>query len=696
MSARQRLAAVTATLAVVVAAAVVLPVLLGQMRLVVTHGVSMQPLYHQGDLVAVWREDRYRVGDIIAFDHDGTDASKTRVLHRVISASDEGFVTQGDNNPNPDPGVTHPDRVLGRAVLHLPGAGLWVQRAGSPWGIALLVGVPLLLSMGGGAAATVSRGSTRARRARARRAGQLLAPATRPQLRAGAHATPSGSERWGSRAGPPTRSSTAVPTPSANPVALGVVLVLGAAGLGLGVSSWTTPPDTTTTQPAADLVRTATFSYAADVRRSPVYDGSVVTSPTPVFRAVATSVHADLAYRGADGEAGSIDLTAHLSSPGGWTTTVPVATGLRYSRGSADLREPLDLDAFLARSAAAAAITKLDPQPLAVTLTATITPAGADHAADPTAGGPLVATMPLTVSDAQVGLSSADAELVATAKVPQTRTVTSPGAVSVVGMELPVQPVRVAAVVLIVLAVLGGLVLALVTALARSRAARADARSTETERAAACLADLLVPVVDIPGADSAVEVISPEALERLARAHELPVLHRRGHGAAVFAVVVEGTTYTWSEHDGEVVSDEGFLLDHVLHHADGAGPMPWDEPYGASPSSSPSAATARPDAPEHWSTPDPQAAPAPLSPRRAARAALAAQREPDPDEPTFAELLQPDAFSRLVDPDPFARLGPAARGPARRARSGDGAGRRTDQHGSTRRELPPGPSHARR
>lgn len=696
MTARQRLAAATTTLAVVVAAAVVLPVLLGQMKLVVTHGISMQPLYHQGDLVAVWRGDHYRVGDIIAFDHDSTDASKTRVLHRVIAVDDQGFTTQGDNNPNPDPGVTHPDRVLGRAVLHLPGAGLWVQRAGSPWGIALLVGVPLLLSFGGGAVATVSRGSTRARRARARRAGQPLAPATRLQLRAGAHATSSSSGGRGSQAGPPTRSNTTVPTPSANPIALGVVLVFGATALGLGVSGWTTPPDTTTRQPAEPIVRTATFSYSADVRRSPVYDGSVVSSPTPVFRAVASGVDAGLAYRGSDGEAGHIDITARLSSSGGWTTTMPVATGLRYNGGSAELQEPLDLDAFLARSAAAAAITKLDAQPLAVTLTATITPERADPGKEAAAGGPLVATMPLTVSDAQVVLASDDAELTATASVPQTRTVTEPGAVSVAGMELPVQPVRVAAVVLLVLAVLGGLVLALVTALARSRAARADARSTETERAAACLADLLVPVVDIPGADSAVEVISPEALERLARAHELPVLHRRGHGAAVFAVVVEGTTYTWSEHDGEVVSDEGFLLDHVLHHADGAGPMPWDEPYGASPSSSPFAATTRPDAAEHWSAPDPQAAPAPLSPRRAARAALAAQREPDPDEPTFAELLQPDAFSRLVDPDPFARLGPAARGPARRARSGDGAGRRTDQHGSTRRELPPGPSHARR
>ncbi|PWJ53065.1 signal peptidase I [Quadrisphaera granulorum] len=676
----QRVAAVATTLVVVVAAAVVLAVQTGWVTVVVTHGISMNPVYYQGDLVVAARKESYQVGDIVAFDHDDPDASKTRVLHRIIAVQADGIVTKGDNRQTRDPGVTPFDKILGRAMLHVPQAGKLVNAAGSPWGIAVLVGGPLLLSLIGGAAG-VKRGGTRARRARARRAEAAGAPSRR-QLRPGVPAGSANTERWAQRQGPlPPRPGSSSITASGNPVALGVVLVLGAAGLGLGMSSWTAPPEKTRTEAADDLVRTATFSYTADVRRSPVYDGTTVTSPAPVFRKVATGVYADLAYRGAAGEAGSIDLSAKLSSPGGWTTTMPISSGLRYGGGAADLQEPLDLDAFLARSAAAAAITGLEAQPLAVVLTATVTPDSGGAGPATSAGGPLVATMPLTVTDSRVTLDGDSASLVATAKEPQTRTVTEPGSVSLVGLKLPVQPVRVTAVVLLVLAALGGLVLAILTAVARSRAARADARSTETERVAACLADLLVPVVEIPGAETAVEVISPEALERLARAHELPVLHRRGHGAAVFAVVVEGTTYTWSEHDGEVVSDEGFLLDHVLHPEDDdsgtyARRAPWEEPPIVF---APRHATPNPTPPTNQ----------PLSPRRAA---IAAEREPLPDEPSFEELLQPDPFSRLVDPDPFARLGPAARGPSRAS----GRRAKTNERGSTRREPPPGPSHVRR
>jgi signal peptidase len=66
---------------------------------------SMEPTIGQGDGYIVGPAGDITAGDIITFD------SNTRgeyVTHRVVAVTDDGYITQGDNNPSTDQGVGHP------------------------------------------------------------------------------------------------------------------------------------------------------------------------------------------------------------------------------------------------------------------------------------------------------------------------------------------------------------------------------------------------------------------------------------------------------------------------------------------------------------------------------------------------------------------------------------------------------------
>ena len=105
----------------------------GRDSYVVVQGSSMEPTYHDGDLVLVREEDRYAKGDVIAFRAGGQFDDPTRVIHRIVGPADEGgFVTQGDNRDRVDPWEPGPDDIIGRAVLHVPYAGAVATAAVHP------------------------------------------------------------------------------------------------------------------------------------------------------------------------------------------------------------------------------------------------------------------------------------------------------------------------------------------------------------------------------------------------------------------------------------------------------------------------------------------------------------------------------------------------------------------------------------
>ncbi len=98
------------------------PIVTGLVSVVVTRGVSMNPVYYQGDLVVVAKSHSYRIGQIAAYNVPG---NKIVALHRIIGEADGGFVMKGDNNESIDPTHPTPSLVIGRAALLIPHGDLW-------------------------------------------------------------------------------------------------------------------------------------------------------------------------------------------------------------------------------------------------------------------------------------------------------------------------------------------------------------------------------------------------------------------------------------------------------------------------------------------------------------------------------------------------------------------------------------------
>jgi signal peptidase I len=269
----------------------------GGVAVVRTSGTSMSPEYAGGDIVVVAASESYATGQIVAYrDH----VHNLVVLHRIVGGDATGYVLRGDHNASVD--VVRPAAadVVGRAVLHVPGA--WLRRL--PVGALAAVLLTLLV-------ANRRRSDTVSRHA--------ACPSASPHLPTAARATAAG----------------------------------GVLALVLGAMAWTVP----VLAPAVTAERvpgSMTFSYDAAVPRTAAYDGTTARSPDPVFRRLARVVDVHFSYTGLPG---SVVVDAELSAASGWRSTVPLAAATTFATSRYDGTVRLDLPALEGRAFAAAAVT---------------------------------------------------------------------------------------------------------------------------------------------------------------------------------------------------------------------------------------------------------------------------------------------------------------------------------------------------
>src|SRR5205807_649075 len=107
----------------------------GPTSYVITSGISMQPLIHQGDLVVTRRSDQYEIGEIIAYHL----TPRTLILHRIVKQEGNRFVTKGDNNSFVDSARPGANEVVGRLWIHVPSVGHWLEQLRAPRTLAVLV-----------------------------------------------------------------------------------------------------------------------------------------------------------------------------------------------------------------------------------------------------------------------------------------------------------------------------------------------------------------------------------------------------------------------------------------------------------------------------------------------------------------------------------------------------------------------------
>lgn len=91
---------------------------------------SMEPTIDQGDGYVLVPAGEVESGDVITF---YSETRNVYVTHRVVRETDDGFVTQGDNNPTTDQAAGHPpvnrDRVVGE-VLTVGGTPVTIPHLG--------------------------------------------------------------------------------------------------------------------------------------------------------------------------------------------------------------------------------------------------------------------------------------------------------------------------------------------------------------------------------------------------------------------------------------------------------------------------------------------------------------------------------------------------------------------------------------
>lgn len=472
----------------------------GQIAFVNTHGVSMNPVYYQGDLVVVSRATEYSPGDIAAYHLADGDVA----LHRIIDANANGFTFKGDNNESVD--VDHPRAgdLIGRAVLHIPHGGRLLQIITSPPVLGLAA-----FALLAGAAPTL----TRRRRRRAARKETMTPSAATQKAR---HALRGMLE-------PPRTVWT------------GTAAALAVVAVGLGAWAWSGPADTSA---LAGADARMDFSYSADVPRTPAYDGTTVTSPDPVFRRVTDAIEVHYSYQG---PSATITPTAELSTPGGWHTSIPLGDPVDATSGTHRGTVRLDIAALEARANQAAKVTGLPANPLTIEVVPAVT--SKDQTFKP--------ALELSVTALQVSPVDPSA-LSVTADEAQTP---APRALSVGKWQLTAGAARTIAPLLL------GLALAALMGLAWASARRPSGGEAETIQHR--WPSLVVPVhpMPTPVGRPVIDVMDFPTLAKLAERYGLLVLHWTRSDVETFIVQDDNTTYRYRTGEAPIEHDAADELD---------------------------------------------------------------------------------------------------------------------------------------
>jgi signal peptidase I len=298
----------------------------GSATYVVTHGTSMEPRFHTGDLAVVRSQSSYHVGEVVAYH---SHKLHTIVLHRIIGRAGDRYIFKGDHNDFVDPEHPLAGQLIGALWIHIPGAGVRLQSIRSPAVMAGLIFLGILLFTGG--AFTRRQG----RRRRQQRMGASIAP-----------------------------PSSHLPQHEGNPVvgllAIGLLALLPFVVLALLAY---TRPVTTRNPINVPYKQGGMLSYSADTAGGPAYPSGRAVTGEPLFTNVLRAVEVRFGYRfetaAKHALAGRASLAATVSAANGWHATLPLAAP-RYFRGDRALvAGTLDLGSLLALIHSVEAETKV-------------------------------------------------------------------------------------------------------------------------------------------------------------------------------------------------------------------------------------------------------------------------------------------------------------------------------------------------
>lgn len=331
----------------------------------------------------------------------------------------------------------------------------------------------------------------------------------------------------------PVQPRRTVLTPATlSPAQRAAAAVAGAVGLSaatLGVLAFMGPAQRLAATEAPP-VPSVTFAYSAAVPRTPAYDGTVVTSPQPVFRKLADRIEVRFGYQGPPG---SVTVVAELTATNGWHTIVPLAAATNFGQGRYDGVVRVDLDDVDARASAAAKVIGLPAGVVTVAVTPRIS----------TATGVFEPALQLSLTPLQLTLTGGRAALVVQGAAPPPRATLVPRTLQLGGHQvMTVATARTVSGYLAFLA-LGVLLVAVAFVVATHRSVVTGGADDIRRRYTSLL--VRVNPMPAPAGRPVVTVTDFKTLVRLAERYELLIMHWTRNDAETFVVHDEGTTYRY-------------------------------------------------------------------------------------------------------------------------------------------------------
>ncbi len=508
----------------------------GASTYVVTHGTSMEPRFHTGDLALVRSQSSYHAGEIVAYD---SRMLHTVVLHRIIGRDGSRYVFKGDNNNFVDPEHPRASQLVGALWLHIPGAGATLLSLRSPLLVGALIAVGLL----------ILTGSVYARRRRLR--------GRERRAEGGAH--------------PPAAH---LPRPSATPavgiVAVGLLLLVPFVVLAL--VAFTKAP--TAQHPYAIAYKqSGSLSYTAEAPPGPAYPEGRVTTGEPIFAHIVKAIDFGFAYRFQATDrrrlGGTIALDADVASSVGWKTTIKLAPPTPFRGSRAAVSGTLDLTSLFALLRSVEKATALSGG-YTLTIVPKVTAAGTVDALPIHTKFTPKAAFTLTPMEIESSSTSSSAPSTSTEEKPAanplasstsgtaTGTRTAPETLTLGVTTLSVATARTVArdaIVLIVCAVLA--ILALRRPL---RALLGERPEDESASIRSRYGRMIVPVErvwQLPGVP-VIDVADMEALAQIAEHYDRSILHEIAEEGEAFWVTDESGQFryalgAWVAAEGEPV-----------------------------------------------------------------------------------------------------------------------------------------------
>jgi hypothetical protein len=314
------------------------------------------------------------------------------------------------------------------------------------------------------------------------------------------------------------------------PLSLRVTAALGAtlavASVALGVLAWSGPLD----EPSTSQVKNGTrmgFAYTAAVGQTAAYDGTTADSPDPVFRKLTNTVDVRFSYHG---EPGTVTVTADLSTPGGWHSTVPLTGPATFTGDGYVGSVRLDLSTLEAKALAASAVTGLPAGPLSIALT---------PAVKIVTGAEFRPELKLNLTPLQLTLTGGPDTLTVTDTATLQQTAMSPRTLGLNGVGITAVTGRVVSAVFLLAALALGVIFTILV-----RRTRPEDEGTAIRRRYAALLVRVHPM-PAPHGRPVIDVTTFPTLAKLAERYGLLVLHWSRSGVETFVVQDENITYRY-------------------------------------------------------------------------------------------------------------------------------------------------------